>query len=76
MQDYRITKELYLIPNKDGKTILYFPLAALLIDGDNSLMNLIDHFELKDLESLSSIERQQFDYLIEKGIITKKIDYQ
>jgi uncharacterized protein len=76
MQDYRITKEMYLIPNKDGKTILYFPLAGLLIDADNSLMNLLDHFELKELERLSSAERQQFDYLIEKGIITKKIGTQ
>jgi uncharacterized protein len=72
MNDYQLTTELFTIPNKEGKTILYFPLTGLLIDADTSLVNLLYNFEDMDLNILTSEERQQFDYLFGKGIITQK----
>jgi len=72
MNNYQLTTELFTIPNKEGKTILYFPLAGLLIDADNSLINLLDHFEDKELSNLTPEEEKQIDYFLKKGIITKK----
>lgn len=76
MNDYQLAYEMFTVPNKLGKKILYFPLAGILIDANDSLIDLLYHFEEKELVNLTSEEKKELEYLIEKGLITKKGDGQ
>jgi uncharacterized protein len=72
MNDYSLTPELYLIPNAGDRNILYFPLSGLLIEANDTLLNLIYHFSDKEPDQLNEEELEQFSYLLEKGLISKK----
>ncbi len=66
---YRITSDLFTIPDGDGRFLLYAPKAGFLCRANNDVINLLATIDKTDPGSLNGKQIKVLDHLIENGIL-------
>lgn len=69
MSEFTISTDLFLLPNDEGKTVLYAPLAGFVCHGNEDLVALLRDLETLRSEELSAAQKEIVDYLIRRGIV-------
>ena len=69
MSEFAISTDLFLLPNDEGKTVLYAPLAGFVCHGNEDLVALLRDLETLRSEELSAEQKEIVAYLIRRGIV-------
>ena len=66
---YTITCDLFIIPYKNGSSILYAPLVGFACVANNDLLNLLNDLDNISMDALNPEQRATLEFLDEKGIL-------
>lgn len=69
MSQYNITTDLFTLPYKEDKSVLYAPLLGFSCMVNNDTINFLADLESFDNENLGTMQKEILDFLIKKGVI-------
>lgn len=69
MSEYRITTDLFLLPDESGRNVLYAPLDGFVCLANDDMVGLLGDLETVRSNELSSAQQQIIDFLIQRNII-------
>ena len=69
MSRYKITTDLFILPYKNGQSLLYAPLAGFAGLVNTDLVNFLAEIENIEEETLEDGQKETLDFLIQKGLV-------